>query len=94
MIEGKAADVQGGWNDISNEASRTYVFSRVDHDGSPYEATVTVNNPKKVRIKRGANGDSHRIVCDNEGVPTSVYIPAGWVAILWTGLDGTEAMSW
>lgn len=94
MIEGKAADVEGNWNDISNEAFREYVFSRVDADGKPYEAVVRVENPVKVRIKRKGDGDSHRVVCVKDGVPTSVYIPSGWIAIRWTGIDGTEAMSW
>lgn len=96
MIEGVAANVDGGWNDLSNELYREYAYPFVDAEGQTHIVWLRVDNPTKVKIKRSAHGDSHRIVGkDADGIrPTSHYMPAGWLAIRWTGIDGTEAMSW
>ncbi len=78
--------VLGTWMPIENEAFREYIFPT---------GTVRIMSPKKVLVKRKPEGDSHRIVAViADGTPISYYIPAGWLAIRWVGVDGAEVFDW
>lgn len=80
------ADQDAGWNDISGEAYRVYVFPNGEY---------RVDNPRQVKIKRKPEGDSHRVISrDENNVPTSHYVPAGWLGIRWEGIDGAKEFSW
>ncbi len=74
------------WLDNSDEKWREYIFA---------DGTYRVDLPQKVMIHRKPEGDSHRIVAKAEdGSPVSHYVRAGWMAIRWVGIDGTEAFGW
>ncbi len=64
------------WQDINDEASRTYFFAN--------GGQVTIDNPEKLNVKRKENGDSHRVIAAG----ASFYIPAGWIAIKWVPKQG------
>lgn len=67
--------------DISDEASRTYLF--------PGNQTVTILIPRWLWVMQKEKGDSHRIItADGKGV----YIPAGWLAIEWMPKPGARVI--
>jgi hypothetical protein len=77
----------GDWMSVENEAYREYVY--------PDNWVYRIDNPVKVIIKRKPEGDSHRVVSkDADGNPISHYVRAGWLAIRWAGVDGSEAFDW
>ena len=67
---------QYDWMDIGNEAWREYMFPGGD--------VVRVNAPQKLAVKRGPDGDSHRIICKDGSCH---YIGYKWLAIRWVGYD-------
>ena len=74
------------WMSTDNETFREYVFPN---------GTYRIDKPLKVLVRRKPEGDSHRVVSlNNNGEPISHYVPAGWLAIRWEGVDGTEAFDW
>jgi len=76
----------GEWMDLTNESFREYVFPH---------GILRIDNPVKVIVKRKPEGDSHRVIAAAEdGTPVSYYVPAGWLAIRWYGLDGQAAYNW
>ncbi len=89
---GKGHAKQNHWYDIVGEERRTYVFPHGE---------ITIENPKKLMIKMKPEGHSHRIIGimpknapSESDVPVSYYIPSGWMAIRWDGIDGTEHFGW
>ena len=86
MITLKDKVPENEWLPIENEAFREYHFP---------DMVIRVANPIKVMIRMKPEGHSHRIVATgDDGSPVSYYIPAGWRAIVWHGVDGTEAFGW
>lgn len=90
MITLKDKVPENEWLPIDNEEFREYIFPG---------GVVRIDNPVKVMIRFKPEGHSHRIVCCDREKPapeqyTSYYIPAGWLAIRWRGIDGTEAFGW
>ena len=74
------------WYLTTGEITRTYVFPHGEY---------TIENPKKVLIKRKPEGDSHRVIShDEDGKPQSHYIPCGWIAIRWNDVDKTKVFGW
>lgn len=66
------------WNNLANlEAWREYHFSG--------GGTYMIRRPVMLNVKRGENGDSHRII-DAYGIRH--YIAAGWVAFKFSGEFG------
>lgn len=62
------------YNDITGmEAWREYVFPT---------GVYRISNPTHFRVKRGTNGDSHRVI-DAAGLRH--YVPAGWLGIRFDG---------
>jgi len=78
----KTSVKENTWYKTTGEVTRTYVFPHGEY---------TIQNPQKVLIKRKPEGDSHRVISrDQDGKPHSHYIPCGWIAIRWEGVDKTE----
>lgn len=87
MITLKDKVPEGEWLTIDNEEFREYVFA---------DTTIRVDHPIKVMIRMKPEGHSHRIIAYDPTTAqhTSWYIPAGWRAIRWQGVDGSEAFGW
>lgn len=73
----------GERRDVSDELFRTYTF--------PGGEVVRVDRPVGLWVTRKANGDSHRIACENGN---GVYIPAGWLKIEWANKPGKGPVAW
>lgn len=74
----KVDELEAKFNDISGlEDWREYVWG----DGSIYK----IEKPKSIFIRRGENGDSHRLI-DEAGI--CHYVPVGWVAFRFQGKWG------
>lgn len=74
------------WLPTDGEAYREYIFPT---------GVYRIDFPKKVFVKRKPEGDSHRVISQAAGcLPVSHYVPAGWLAIRWVGIDGTEQFDW
>lgn len=79
---------KGVWNDTANgPETRTYIFPQGD---------MTIERVFRVMVKESGFGHSHRVLAYQEDGETidSYYVPAGWMSIVWEGVDGSKNFGW
>jgi len=72
--------------DISNELWRRYEYA----NGDVLEVTDAVG----LMVQKNPTGDHHRLIIKRDGEQEEgMYVKPGWLAIRWTGKDGTHGIT-